>query len=147
VWWLGDLAGWRRTSTNINGIPIFAGLSDGPYDAAKQYLQTQFIGRVVGYAANSFGHLIAPEAGWENEKEGNAAFDAAEYLDVLIAAGYKPYVQMDRAGRPRYCESFPRDPVSEKDAVAVFSAKTEFSKASLAVDLVEAECIRRGLVR
>jgi hypothetical protein len=146
VWWLGDLAGFRRTSASIDGIPLFAGLSDGPYDAAKPYLQTQFIGRVVGYAANSFGHVIAPEAGWENEEEGNAAFDPAEYLDVLIAAGYEPYVQYDRAGRSHYGESFPRDPVDENVRAAIFVAKTKFSNASLAVDLTKAECIRRGLV-
>ena len=51
VWWLSDLAGFRQTG-DMSGVPLFAGLSDGPYDAAEQYLQTRFIGRVVGYATN-----------------------------------------------------------------------------------------------
>jgi hypothetical protein len=143
VWWLGDLAGFRRVGAH-SGIPLFAGMSDGPYDAAEPYLQTQFIGRVVGYAANSFGHAIAPEAGWENEEEGNAAFDPGEYIDTLIAAGYRPYVQYDRALHPHYTEDFPR--TTEVKKAAVFAARTKFSEASLAVDLVKAECIRRGLV-
>jgi hypothetical protein len=64
VWWLGHLAGFRRVG-DIEGIPLFAGLSDGPYDAAEPYLEKQFLGRVIGYASNSFGKLIAPEAGWD----------------------------------------------------------------------------------
>jgi hypothetical protein len=146
VWWLGDLAGFRRTGSDVAGIPLFAGLSDGPYDAAEQYLQTQFIGRVVGYAANSFGHRLAPEAGWENEEEGNAAFDAAGYLDTLIAAGYEPAVFYDRAGRPRLIETFPEDRVTEAHNAAVTAVRTKYCAASLAVDRVIAECIRRGLL-
>jgi hypothetical protein len=72
VWWLSDLAGFRPAGTH-GGIPLFTGLTAGPYDAAEHYLQKQFIGRVVGYATNSFGEAIAPEAGWENREAGNAA--------------------------------------------------------------------------
>jgi hypothetical protein len=104
------------------------------------------VGRVIGVATSPLGGLLAPSLDWENEDAGNAAFDPGEYLDTLIAAGYRPYVQYDRAGHPHYGESFPEDPETEAEEDAVFDARTKFSKASLAVDLVKAECIRRGLV-
>jgi hypothetical protein len=146
VWWLCDLAGFRQID-DMGGIPIFAGMSAGPYDAAEQYLQTQLIGRVVGYAANSFGHLMAPEAGWENEEAGNAAFDPAEYVDVLIGAGYQPSVFRRRDGSMGLYETNPleRRPTSAQHA-AYMAARTKYCAASKALDRVVAECLRRGLV-
>lgn len=129
VWWLGDLAGFRRTSADTGGIPLFASLSDGPYDAAKQYLQTQFIGRVVGYATNSFGKAIAPEAGWEDEEEGNAAFDPVEYLDVLIGSGYRPSVFRRPDGSFGYQEMFPEEALSDAQKARCDAARTKFCAA------------------
>jgi hypothetical protein len=145
VWWLSDLAGFRQIGDTA-GIPLFAGLSYGPYDAAEQYLQTQFIGRVVGYAVNSFGEAIAPEAGWENEEEGNAAFDPAEYLDVMIGAGYEPSVFRRPDGTFGYREMFPEDSLSDAQRAECHAAQARFCASSEAADRVKAECLRRGLV-
>jgi hypothetical protein len=145
VWWLSDLAGFRQID-DMEGIPIFAGMTSGPYDAAEQYLQTQFIGRVVGYAANSFGHLIAPEAGWENEEEGNAAFDPVEYLDVVIGIGYQPVVFQRRDGSMGLQEWYGENPLTEAQHAAYMAVRTKYRAASKAHDRVVAECLRRGLV-
>ena len=31
VWWLNDLRGWRNTGKRVHGVPLFAGLTDGPF--------------------------------------------------------------------------------------------------------------------
>jgi hypothetical protein len=60
VWWTGDLRGFRRTSEEASGgIPVYAGLSDGPY--RTEHLQTKLIGRVVGVALSPLSGLIAQE--------------------------------------------------------------------------------------
>jgi hypothetical protein len=49
VWWVGDLRGWRRVGGDRvpeGNIPLFEGLSDGPY--LTQGLRSQLIGRIVG---------------------------------------------------------------------------------------------------
>jgi hypothetical protein len=74
----------------MGGIPVFAGLSNGPY--RTEHLESKLIGRVVGVASSPLGELLAPAAGWENEEAGNAAFDPAEYLDTLLAADFEPHV-------------------------------------------------------
>jgi hypothetical protein len=57
VWWLRDLAGFRRIHDCRAGMPTFAGLSDGPYLAAD--LQRKLLlGRVVGFAKQSFGEAL-----------------------------------------------------------------------------------------
>lgn len=70
------------------GCPIYAGMSDGPY--RTENLQPKLIGRVVGVAFTALGGQLPSCAGWEDEETGNAAFDPAEYLDVLIRTGHEP---------------------------------------------------------
>jgi hypothetical protein len=52
VWWASDLAGFRQVDTMVDSmlgsIPVFSGLSDGPYRA--QALRRKLLGRVVGYS-------------------------------------------------------------------------------------------------
>jgi hypothetical protein len=145
VWWVGDLAGFRKTSERApGGIPIFAGLSGGPY--RTEALQDHLIGRVVGYAFSSLGELLAPTAGYENEEGGNAAFDPAEYIDVLLAAGYRPGVFYDEKARARYIEMMPERRQTEAQEKAVWAAREKFCAASTAVQRVTRECVRRGLI-
>jgi hypothetical protein len=61
VWWASDLAGYRQTDEKFFGIPVFAGMSDGPY--APGQLKKKLLGRVVGYAETALGGLLAPCAG------------------------------------------------------------------------------------
>jgi hypothetical protein len=60
-WWAGDLAGYRQTNERIFGVPVFAGMADGPYTPGQ--LKKKLIGRVVGYAETALGALLAPCAG------------------------------------------------------------------------------------
>ncbi len=108
VWWVGDLRGYRKANEVAFGdIPVFAGLSDGPYQT--EYLQSKLLGRVVGVAFTHLGGLIASSAGWLNEATGNAAFDPVEYINTLLATGHKPAVYCDERGEPRwYGEAMPR---------------------------------------
>ena len=102
-WWVSQLRGFRRTDRKVMSFPVYEGLSDGPY--RTENLQAQLLGRVVGYARTSLGGLLQQCAGYEREAEGNAAFDASEYLDVLIDTGHKPCVMLDAQGEPGlYCE-------------------------------------------
>jgi hypothetical protein len=57
-WWASDLAGYRQTDEKIFGVPVFAGMSDGPY--APGQLKKKLLGRVVGYADTALGGLLAP---------------------------------------------------------------------------------------
>jgi hypothetical protein len=62
-WWASGLAGFRRTNETVfGGIPVFAGLSDGPYK--PRHLRKKLLGRVVGYAEAALGGLLQPCAGW-----------------------------------------------------------------------------------
>lgn len=144
VWWTKDLRGFRNTGTSaLDGIPLYAGLSDGPYDGAN--LRSRLIGRVVGYAKSPLGNQLEAAAGWLDEDKGNAAFNPAEYVDALLAAGYRPCVDVDPAGRETYYEMFPeRQKAKARDAV--FLVRTKWGRASMALTLVTDECIRRGLV-
>jgi hypothetical protein len=60
VWWVRDLAGWRQVETmadeRCGSIPVFAGLSDGPYRA--QALRRRLLGRLVGYSETALGDLL-----------------------------------------------------------------------------------------
>jgi hypothetical protein len=140
VWWLKDLRGMHDTGQRLDGIPLFAGLSDGPYRAED--LQRQIAGRVVGFAHKSFGKVIAPSAGFHDEAGGNAAFDPAEYLDVLIATGHEPYI----CGGA-YFESPPERALSDAERKQVLAVHSKFAEASTALGRVKQECIRRGLVK
>jgi hypothetical protein len=60
-WWAGDLAGLRQTNEKVFGIPVFLGMSDGPYTPG--HLKEKLLGRVVGYAETALGGLLAPCAG------------------------------------------------------------------------------------
>ncbi|MCP3463587.1 hypothetical protein [Bradyrhizobium sp. CCGUVB23] len=97
VYWVGDLAGFRQMSRSETGAPVFAGISDGPY--MPEHLKRKLMGRVVGVAKSSLGDVIAPSAGWENEVEGNAAFDPVEYTETLLASGCRPWVLIADDGR------------------------------------------------
>jgi hypothetical protein len=151
VWWVRSLqrpptlkeikaasAAGRKRGT----IPLFGGLSDGPYQTED--LQPKVIGRIVGVASSSLGHLIAPTAGWKNEAEGNAAFDPGEYIDVLLATGHKPYVF--GGAKRSYVEELPRRALTEAQNVVFFTVREKFLAASTALARVKQECIRRGLV-
>jgi hypothetical protein len=35
-WWAGDLAGLRQTNEKVFGIPVFLGMSDGPYTPGRR---------------------------------------------------------------------------------------------------------------
>lgn len=146
VWWMRDLRGFRKTDETVyGGVPVFAGLSDGPY--RTEHLQSRLVGRVVGVAFTSLGNLIAPTAGWEHEAAGNAAFDPAEYVDVLIATGHKPRVMCAERGRPRgYYEEMPHRALTDAEDAAHMAVRHKYGRASTALDRVIEECIRRGLV-
>jgi hypothetical protein len=60
-WWASDLAGFRQTPEKIFGVPVLAGMSDGPYTPGL--LKKKLLGRVVGYAETALGGLLAPCAG------------------------------------------------------------------------------------
>jgi hypothetical protein len=142
VWWLGSLRGWHKTDEVVFGsIPVFAGLSDGPYETES--LQSKLIGRIVGVALSPLDRLITETAGYENEEAGNAAFDPGEYLDALIAAGYGPSVQGNW-----YFEAMPDKtlPYTHPLEKAVLAVRWKFMEASTAVERVKQECIRRGLI-
>ena len=62
VWWLQDLAGWRQEGTYGPGIPIFAGLSDGPMK--KKGLKKMIAGRIIGYAESDLGDELEQSAGY-----------------------------------------------------------------------------------
>jgi hypothetical protein len=144
VWFMRDLRGFRRTDEAVEGIPVFAGMSDGPY--TTDHLQSKLIGRVVGVAFSTLGDLLAPAAGWENEEEGNAAFDPSEYIETLLGAGYRPYVLRGSSQEWGYYEHFPTRRQTRAKEKAVTAVLYKFGAASTALDRVIEECVRRGLV-
>ncbi|MDQ6734647.1 MAG: hypothetical protein M3Z35_11150, partial [Nitrospirota bacterium] len=144
VWFMRDLRGFRKTNESTGGIPIYAGLSDGPY--WTENLQSKLIGRVVGFASSPLGELLAPAAGWENEEAGNAAFDPAEYIDALLSAGFEPYIFPSVKHGWDYCEHFPERRQTESEKAAVLAARYKYCAASTALDRVIEECKRRRLI-
>jgi hypothetical protein len=139
-WWAGDIRGFRQTSKRIDGsIPVFAGLSDGPY--STEHLRSKLVGRVVGYAVAPMVKVIAPEAGYRDETAGNAAFDPAQYVDALLDAGYQVAVCGDK-----FMEHLPERHMTAAQEAAVMAVRWKFVEASSAVERVRAECQRRGLV-
>ena len=139
VWWCGDLRGWRKTDEKMLGCPVYAGLSDGPYET--EHLQEKLIGRVVGVAFTALGNQLAPVAGWEDEEAGNAAFDPVEYLDVLLATGHWPRI----CGGTHYYEQMPQRALTKAEDATVMAVRWKYAKASTALRRVKAECLRRGL--
>jgi hypothetical protein len=138
-WWAGDLRGFRQTSERVAGsIPVFAGLSDGPY--STEHLRSKLVGRVVGYAVVPMVKVIAPEAGYRDEAAGNAAFDPAEYVDTLLRAGYRLAVCGNR-----HMEYLPERRCTAAEEEAVMAVRWKFVEASTAIERVRAECLRRGL--
>jgi hypothetical protein len=145
VWWVGHLRGFRKTDEVVDGhIPVFAGLSDGPYET--EGLQSKLIGRIIGVAFSPLDGLIAASAGYENEAAGNAAFDPAEYLDALISTGHKPSVFYDGRGLLHYCELLPQRSLRRAEHKAVWKAREKFGEASTGLDRVKQECVRRGMI-
>jgi hypothetical protein len=57
AWWVDDLRGFRPTNEMVHGVPVFAGLSEGPYEGDE--ISSIIIGRVVGYSVTSLGSLIS----------------------------------------------------------------------------------------
>jgi hypothetical protein len=143
AWWVSQLAGFRRVGS-CSGVPLMQGLSDGPYRAG--HLRSKLLGRVVGFAVNSLGEVIAPEAGWEDEDAGNDEFDPLEYLDVMIGAGYEPSVFRRPDGTFGYREMFPEDLLSEAQRAECDAVRAKCSAASFGIDRIKEECLRRGLV-
>ncbi len=145
VWWIGDLRGCRQSDEVAFGdIPVLVGLSDGPYQT--DHLQSRLIGRIVGVSPSDLGGLIAPAAGWLNEAAGNAAFDAAEYVDVLVRTGHRPIVLYDE-GKPRwYFEEMPNRRETKAERVAMLAVRKKYCAASTALERVIHECVGRGLV-
>lgn len=140
VWFLRDLRGFRKTSKSISGVPLYGGLSDGPYETAG--LLPMLIGRIIGVASSPLGGLLAPAAGFLNESAGNAAFDPVEYIDAFLAAGFGPAIVYDERRRPRF-----HIRVGERaDWGAIEAVQIKFAEASTALKRVKQECIRRGLV-
>jgi hypothetical protein len=90
--------------------------------------------------------MLAPEAGYENEEAGNAAFDPDEYLDVLIATGHRSYLMEGRDGNLTYYEMFPEQPMTDAKHEATYAVRWKYCKASTALSRVKNECIRRGLI-
>jgi hypothetical protein len=123
---------------------MFTGLSDGPYRGHD--LQAKMIGRVVGFAHTALGDLLEPVAGWENEAEGNAAFDPAEYLDVMIATGHRPYLMRGRGGHLIYGEVMPERARTDEEHERTLAIRWKWCRASKALERVKAECERRGMV-
>ncbi len=121
------------------GCPIYAGMSDGPY--RTENLQPKLIGRVVGVAFTALGGQLPSCAGWEDEETGNAAFDPAEYLDVLIRTGHEPQLQGNY-----YYEKVPDRALTKAEQTAVTAVRWKYAKASAALKRVKDECIRRGLI-
>jgi hypothetical protein len=60
VWWVRDLSGFRQVGDELGGIPLLAGLSDGPYRGLN--LKKRLLGRVVGYSVSSLGGLLTPRS-------------------------------------------------------------------------------------
>jgi hypothetical protein len=139
-WWAADVRGFRQTSKRIEGsIPVFAGLSDGPY--STEHLKSKLVGRVVGYAVVPMVKTIAPEAGYRDEAAGNAAFDPGEYVDTLLDAGYQMAVCADK-----FMEHLPERHMTAAQEEAVMAVRWKFVEASSAVQRVRGECLRRGFV-
>jgi hypothetical protein len=107
-------------------------------------VRSKLIGRVVGVATSSLGDALAQSAGWENEDAGNAAFDPAEYLDVMLSAGFW-VLAFPSARRWDYCEHFPERALTEAEDAAVMAARYKFCAASTAINRVIEECKRRSL--
>jgi hypothetical protein len=139
VWSTRQLRGFRKTGRDDLGIPLFTGACGGHYSAEE--LRAHLVGRVVGVSMDPLDNLLALTAGWINEAACNAAFDECEYVDVLIAAGYKLLVT-----REGYWEMKPDRPLTEAQRKIVFAHKEKQCAASTADERIEAECIRRGLI-
>lgn len=152
VWWVGDLV--RASIADIDAakarkkpgkIPVVTGaLCDGPYQTDG--LSSMLVGRIVGVAFSPLGAVLAPEAGWEDEAAGNAAFDPIEYVDVLLSIGYKPMAHVDRRrGRSLYI-MMPDEVLTGEENALYDSMARKFCRASQALSLVIEECLRRRLV-
>src|SRR5262245_33857216 len=53
-WWIRPMRMTR--DGEINGIPVFQGLSEGPYH--DEHIPARLIGRVIGYASTDLGALM-----------------------------------------------------------------------------------------
>lgn len=152
-WWVADLVRPRSlkeldvvidAARKAGRTLVLTGLSDGPYQT--DHLSEKLLGRVVGVAFAPLGGLLAPAAGWENEEAGNAAFDLVEYVDVLLAVGYKPLAHIDDDGRATgLCLCLPQMPATDEEEAEYHRVADKYGKASAAGGMVARECIRRRL--
>lgn len=69
-----------------------------------------------------------------------------EYLDVLIAAGYEPWVYQRTDGSMAYCEMGPRRRPTETQMATCNAVWAKCEAAPDGMEKVKAECLRRGLV-
>jgi hypothetical protein len=137
VWWLRrGTSGFRDTGKTVDGVPLFCGLSDGPYETPT--VIAKLVGRIVGYSHTAMGDFIAPMLGFA---ETSFNFDAAEYLDVLIGAGYRP-----RVSKGLYYEHLPDSILNAREDAAILRVMSLRSRAEGAIERLSSECIRRGLV-
>jgi len=136
VWWITTPRGLYQTKDSVNGIPVFAGVSDGPYYQSD--LEKKIVGRVVGYTLNSIAlaepkKILAPAAGYRNEEESNLVFEPLEYISALESAGYKFEMVFDRV-RNDYLvyETLPTRRNSKAEDRRVFEARTKYCDAPAA---------------
>jgi hypothetical protein len=58
TWWVCELRGFRQVASGgAGGVPLFSGMSDGPYNTA--HLKTKTVGRIVGFAQSPLGPSAA----------------------------------------------------------------------------------------
>jgi hypothetical protein len=156
VWWVRALRGMptpdqmeviRETAARRGMIPVFDGLSDGPYET--DHLQSKLIGRVVGVAFSALDALIRDEPPDESElRRADEAFDPVEYVDLLLSDGRAPFVVPGRIGGYHLCEPPGTPPCLDESGKAAFTrARERYLAAPSSAQRVVHECLRRGFVR
>lgn len=143
VWWTKSVAGWRRVGTT-NGVPTFAGLSDGPY--YSDGLKEDIVGKVVGVAFAPLGRLLPRSRGWEDEEKNNAKFKPADYIDALHRAGYQIYAVLKPDGTlDGWVETFPDREVPHDADRLVTKMRERLCNASTAKARLTEELLSRDL--
>ncbi len=87
VWWVRALRGFRKTNKQFDGVPLYAGMTSGPYEADG--FKAMLLGRVVGYAYSPLGGLV--------EALKPRTFTEAEYIEAARKMGFVP--RRDEDGR------------------------------------------------
>jgi hypothetical protein len=142
---LHQLRGFRRAGDLEGRVPLFTGMCDGHYPT--DWLEGRVVGRIVGVSTAPLGKLLEPAAGYVDEDAANAAFDPGEFLDAVIAYGHEPYVTRGRDGRWKYYEDMTDCRRTEAKWKVALEQMEKRCAASTADQRIEAECVRRGLIR